>query len=121
MENLTIKVWLGTFSGTWEEYQAYFDQSNDISPFGKDIDQSMNDYDPDFIGVLPLSPSEIDIKELIKQCPLGLDASIKLMENCYKYGITIANVIMFYSGETRHIEVGEIFHQLLYMGEFPLL
>lgn len=121
IDDSTIKIWIGTFSGAEGEYHAYFDQSQDISQFGKDIGEPIRDYDPDFIGILPVSPWEIEVKELIKQCPLGLDASIKLIENCHAQGITIANAVIFYSGETKKLEIGEILHQMTYMGEYPLL
>ena len=48
-----IHLWIGTTTKTQEEYDEYSDQDHDTSPFATDI--GIEEYDEDFIGIIPLS------------------------------------------------------------------
>jgi len=57
-------------------------------------------------------------EELVKETPLGKKSREELVRQCHEMGINYGNAIYFYSGDTRDIEVGEIFNQLVYVGEY---
>jgi len=43
-----------------------------------------------------------------------------LVEKCKEMGIYQGNAVFFYSGDTRDIVEGEIFNQLVYVGQYDL-
>mgnify|MGYP002739208565 FL=1 len=112
-----IKIWIGTFEGTNEEFQSYFDEDNHCL-FCKDINEE--EYDPDFIGIIPLFDSVLDVEFLAKETPLGAKNRTLLVEKCKEMGIYQGNAVFFYSGDTRDIVEGEIFNQLVYVGQYDL-
>ncbi|GIM57780.1 hypothetical protein CAPN006_21720 [Capnocytophaga canimorsus] len=112
-----IKIWIGTFRGSNEEYLKYFDEDVECG-FCKDIDEE--EYDPDFIGIIPLSEKIVSIEVLAKETPLSFKSQTILLEDCMKMGIDQGNAVLFYSGETREIEKGEEFNQLIFIGEYDL-
>ncbi|HLW63166.1 MAG TPA: immunity 22 family protein [Flavobacterium sp.] len=108
-----IKVWIGTFHGNEENYLSYFDE--DDCKFCDDIEE---EYDPDFIGIIPLFSEIVSIEELARQTPLGASSRDLLINDCLSLNINEGNAVLFYSGDTREIEQGEIFNQLKYIGEY---
>lgn len=110
-----IKIWLGIFQGNSKEYLLYFEEETECN-FNKDIQEI--EYDPDFIGIIPLFDKFLNIEELVKETPLGKKSREELVRQCHKMGINYGNAIFFYSGDTRDIEIGEIFNQLVYVGEY---
>ena len=112
-----IKIWIGTFEGTNEEFQSYFDEDYNCL-FCKDINEE--EYDPDFIGIIPLFDRVLDVEFLAKETPLGAKNRTLLVEKCKKMGIYQGNAVFFYSGDTRDIVEGEIFNQLVYEGQYDL-
>ena len=110
-----IKIWLGTFQGNSKEYLLYFEEETECN-FNKDIQEL--EYDLDFIGIIPLFDKFLNIEELVKETPLGKKSREELVRQCHKMDIHYGNAIFFYSGDTRHIEIGEIFNQLVYVGEY---
>lgn len=109
-----IKVWIGTFQDNNENYLSYFDE--DDCKFCDDIGE--DEYDPDFIGILPLFNGTVSIEELVRQTPLGAISRDLLINDCLSLNINKGNAVLFYSGDTREIEQGEIFNQLKYIGEY---
>lgn len=59
-----IKIWLGTFQGNSKEYLLYFEEETECN-FNKDIQEL--EYDPDFIGIIPLFDKFLNIEELVKK------------------------------------------------------
>lgn len=111
-----IKIWIGTFTGVETVYLDYFDEDN--CKFCNDILQ--DEYDPDFIGIIPLYSDIVPIDELVLQTPLGRDSREELINDCKILNIDMGNAVLFYSGETREITKGEVFNQLIYIGEYPV-
>ena len=105
-----IKIWIGTFEGTNEEFQSYFDEDYNC----------LFCNDPDFIGIIPLFDSVLDVEFLAKETPLGAKNRTLLVEKCKEMGIYQGNAVFFYSGDTRDIVEGEIFNQLVYEGQYDL-
>ena len=95
-----IKIWLGTFQGDNDEYLSYFEDETECN-FSKDIQEI--EYDPDFIGIIPLFDKFLDIEELVKETPLGKKSREELVRQCHEMGINYGNAIYFYSGEIQEI------------------
>ena len=112
-----IKIWIGTFEGTNEEFQSYFDEDNNCL-FCIDIHDEV--YAPDFIGFFALFDRVIDVECLAKETPLGAKNRTLLVEKCKEMGIYQGNAVFFYSGDTRDIVEGEIFNQFVYEGQYDL-
>ena len=72
-----IKIWLGTFQGNSKEYLLYFEEETECN-FNKDIQEL--EYDPDFIGIIPLFDKFLNIEELVKETPLGKKSREELVE-----------------------------------------
>ncbi len=111
-----IKVWIGTFKGKEEEYLQYFDEEVEVCGFCKDIREE--EYDPDFIGIIPLFNTLVSIETLAKQTPLGAKSRDLLFRDCLSFNVDKGNAVLFYSGDTREIKPGELFNQLTYIGEY---
>ncbi|TNH15594.1 hypothetical protein FIA56_02980 [Testudinibacter sp. TR-2022] len=108
-----IKVWIGAFNGSEDDYLSYFDEDN--CKFCSDIEE---EYDPDFIGIIPLFSEIVSVEELAKKTPLGAGSRDLLVHDCLSLGIREGNAVLFYSGDTREIEQAEVFNQLKYIGEY---
>ncbi|MFJ1430201.1 immunity 22 family protein [Capnocytophaga canimorsus] len=112
-----IKIWIGTFNGNNEEYLEYFDENTEFG-FCRDIDEE--EYDPDFIGIIPLFNEIVNTESLVKETPLSFKSQAVLLEDCRKMHIYKGNALLFYSGQTRKIEKGEKFNNLTFIGEYDL-
>ncbi len=110
-----IKIWTGFFKGNEEEYLQYFEEDDDCG-FCKDIHEE--EYDPDFIGIIPLFNERLDIEKLATYTPLCIKSRKLLVDDCRSLGIKEGNAILFYSGDTREIKQGEVFNQLIYINEY---
>lgn len=111
-----FKIWIGVITSTEEEYLTYFDEYQDPCGFCKDIEEE--EYDPDFIGIIPLFDELVDIEILANETPLSIENIQRLVDDCQKMGISKGNAIVFYSGDTRKISKGEVFGQLIFIGEY---
>ncbi len=121
-----IKVWLGITTLNAESYLNSFeldyevedfeDPNYKICGFCKHIGEVW--YDEDFIGIIPIFNDKVSLEILVSETPLSSSSRDKLKRECQKMGIEFGNAILFYSGETREINLGEDFNGLKYLGEY---
>ena len=65
-----VHIWIGTFSGSEKEYEDYFNLQD--SPCRFCIDINTDEFDEDFIGIIPLFSEEQDIGILLQQVPIDM-------------------------------------------------
>jgi hypothetical protein len=114
-----IHIWIGTVTVSENIYNEYFDQDNNISLFMKDIGIN-EEYDEDFIGILPLFNEEKDIEYLLNEIPVDTNNIKNIMEKCEKSGINKGNAVVFFTDSS--IEVvkpyKDSYNGLKYIGMF---
>ena len=59
-----VHIWIGSFLESEEVYEDYFNQQHSPCPFCVDI--NADEYEEDFIGIIPLFNEEQDISVLLQ-------------------------------------------------------
>jgi len=88
-----IHIWIGTTSKSEEEFEKYFDQDNEISEFALDI--GIEEYDEDFIGIIPIFSKTESIDTLLKEIPLKQHLYDTVVNKCKELGIINGNAILY--------------------------
>lgn len=115
-----IHLWVGTTTADEETYNEYFDQEDDISQFSKDIGFN-EEYDEDFIGILPLFGKEIPVEDILEnEVPLDKNSVAEVLEICKKMGIEKANAAFYLTDSSITVEepYKDEYNGLKYIGEY---
>lgn len=88
-----IHLWIGTTSKSDEEWMAYFNQEDAISQFSIDI--GIDEYDEDFIGILPLFAEKTDIKSLLDETPVSAEHMADAIKKIESLNIKAANAVFY--------------------------
>ena len=114
-----IHLWIGTTTKKEAEYEKYFDPLNkDISQFGKDI--NVEEYDEDFIGIIPLFKQEVDLTDILNEVPIDrMDIKLALDE-CARLKIEKANAVFYLTDASVEIQkpFKDNYNELKYIGMF---
>lgn len=122
-----LKIWLGTVTSNEETYLKNFELDYETEDFDDpeykvcNFCKHINDdwYDEDFLGIIPLSKNQETAKTLLSKTPLNTKNREQAESDAKSLNINSGNAILFYSGETREINLGETFEGLKYIGEYP--
>ena len=116
-----IHLWLGTITESEEKYEQYFEQDNlpegEFCSFCKDIGLN-EEYDEDYIGIIPLFKKVIPLKKLLKEAAIDTSSLPMVEERCKELGITGGNAILWYSDSNLTISSKKKYNGLTYIGEF---
>ncbi|MGN7986167.1 immunity 22 family protein [Pedobacter sp. 22226] len=115
-----VHVWIGTTMADEENFYAYFNQDEDISQFSKDLGTG-EEYDEDFIGILPLFKSQVPVVEvLVNQIPIAVRSIIYAAASCERYGIESVNAAFYLTDSTVNVpDAGpKSYNGLRYVGVF---
>jgi hypothetical protein len=99
-----IHIWIGTTKQTEEEYLKYFeldystegdfeDPEYKLCQFCKDL--SVEWYDEDFIGIVPIFHMEMPVSVLLNEIPLNSNEISNVLSACEKIGLVKANAIFY--------------------------
>lgn len=113
-----IHLWIGTTTKTEREYEEYFGQNNDVSPFGKDI--GIEEYDEDFIGIIPPFEQEIALSDILNEAPIDSSDIKSVLEECKRLNIEKANVVLYLTDASVEIlkPYKDNYNELKYIGLF---
>ncbi|QQE86506.1 immunity 22 family protein [Pseudomonas putida] len=122
-----IHVWVGSNFESEADYLKYFeldysvgidDPSYKMCGFCKDV--GIRWYDEDFIGIIPRSPQEVGLDEIIKDSSVDPSELDRLKAICLSKGINNANAIFWYSdgGIVVSEPLKKSYNGLVYIGLF---
>ena len=113
-----VHIWIGTTSKNEDEFDRYFDQNNDLCQFCKDA--GIEQYDEDFIGIIPVFESETDICDILAEVPIDEKCIDLAVSNSTKLGIEKANAVFYLTDSSVSIEGYEdkLYNDLKYIGMF---
>jgi len=108
-----INIWIGQTEKSLKDFNKYFDLSNDLCDFCKDIGEEW--YDEDLIGVYFNSKCN-NLNAAIEETP---DSSLytEIKNICLSKDITTANAMFYYSDELE-IDKDKKYNSLIYIGQF---
>lgn len=110
-----IHIWLGYFSGYEDEFENYFNQEISPCQFCTDID--IDEYDEDYIGIIPLFKEKVAVQYLLDEVPIDVDDIAKVLEECKKRGIKEGNAIFYLTDSSISIKNSEgDYNELKYLG-----
>lgn len=110
-----IHIWIGFFSKRENEYEQYFDQEVPPCQFCKDID--CEEYDEDFIGIIPLFKEKVGIEQLLDEVPIDENEIPKVIEKCKAMNISDGNAIFYITDASIIIKNTEkSYNELKYIG-----
>ncbi len=113
-----VHIWIGTTSKNEDEFDRYFDQNNDLCQFCKDA--GIEQYDEDFIGIIPVFESETDIRDILAEVPIDEKCIDLAVSNSTKLGIQKANAVFYLTDSSVSIEGydNKLYNDLRYIGMF---
>lgn len=112
-----IHIWIGTFSKSEEEYDNYFNQENSQCQFCADFD--IEEYDEDFIGIIPLFKEKISVQSLLDEVPIDEEDIPKALKTCEKKNIKNGNAIFYLTDSSVSIKDTEkSYNELIYIGMY---
>ncbi|WP_238619191.1 immunity 22 family protein [Bacteroides salyersiae] len=88
-----VHIWIGTFSGSKKEYEDYFNLQDSPCRFCIDIDA--DEFDEDFIGIIPLFNEEQDISVLLQEVPIDMDDIEDVLTSCKVMNIEKGNAVLY--------------------------
>ena len=110
-----IHIWIGFFSKGENEYAQYFNQEEPPCQFCKDID--CEEYDEDFIGIIPLFEEKVGVEQLLDEVPIDENEIPKVIEKCKAMNISVGNAIFYMTDASIIIENTEKkYNELKYIG-----
>ncbi len=110
-----IHIWIGSYFDGIEKYEEYFKQDNSPSQFCKDI--GIEEYDDDFIGIIPLFYNEVNILTLLLKVPVEESEKSKILKRCNNLGLEKGNAIFYLTDSSICIKDTENdYNGLLYIG-----
>lgn len=110
-----IHIWIGSYFDGIEKYEEYFNQDNPPCQFCKDI--GIEEYDDDFIGIIPLFCDEVNILTLLLEAPVEESEKNKILKRCGALGLEKGNVIFYLTDSSIYINDAEnVYNGLLYIG-----
>jgi len=115
-----IHLWIGTTAVDEAVYNLYFDQEDELSQFSKDIGLA-EEYDEDFIGILPIFKNPPPIKELLeKEIPIDKDSIAEVLAVCETMGIHSINAAFYLTDSAIAIAKPnkKEYNGLRYLGEY---
>lgn len=112
-----IHIWIGTFSKSEEEYDNYFNQAKSQCQFCTDID--IEEYDEDFIGIIPLFKEKMSIQSLLNEVPIDKEDIPKALKTCENMNIKDGNAIFYLTDSLISIKNTEkSYNELFYIGMY---
>ena len=113
-----IHLWIGFTSKTEKEYEEYFDQDSNTSQFGKDI--GIEEYDEDFIGIIPLFEQEVDVNDILDEIPIDDDCIESVLSECKRLDIEKVNAVFYLTDASVEITkpYKENYNGIKYIGLF---
>jgi hypothetical protein len=115
-----IHLWIGTTAVDEAVYNLYFDQEDELSQFSKDIGLA-EEYDEDFIGILPIFKNPPTVKVLLeKEIPIDKDSIAEVLAVCETMGIHSINAAFYLTDSTITIAKPnkKEYNGLRYLGEY---
>jgi hypothetical protein len=114
-----IHIWIGNTSLNQEKYDKYFSQDDDVSDFFKDLG-IFEEYDEDFIGIIPIFKEALPIEEIFKkEIPINNKDVTKAINECRKLDVLYANAVVFLTDSTVLIsDIKDSYNGLKYIGLF---
>ncbi|SHG42966.1 immunity 22 family protein [Pedobacter caeni] len=92
-----VHIWLGQVQKEEEDYFEYFNQEDGSSEFSKDIGTE-EEYDEDFIGMLPLFEQELPILQILEdEVPIDEEDIPKALQRCNELSMEFANAVFYLS------------------------
>lgn len=92
-----VHIWLGQINRGNDQYFEYFNQEDEISQFSKDIGSS-EEYDEDFIGMLPPFEQELSVLQILEdEVPIDVKDIPKALQRCNDLNIKSANAVFYLS------------------------
>jgi len=88
-----VHIWIGTFSGSEKEYEDYFNLQD--SPCRFCIDINTDEFDEDFIGIIPLFSEEQDISILLQQVPIDMGDIKNALIKCKAMELVKGNAVFY--------------------------
>ena len=93
----------------------YFNQEEPPCQFCKDID--CEEYDEDFIGIIPLFEEKVGVEQLLDEVPIDENEIPKVIEKCKAMNISVGNAIFYITDASIIIENTEKkYNELKYIG-----
>lgn len=112
-----VHIWIGTFSGSEKEYEDYFNLQD--SPCRFCIDINTDEFDEDFIGIIPLFNEEQDISILLQQVPIDMDDIKNALTKCKAMELVKGNAVFYLTDVSLTIPNKEkSFNGLKYIGMY---
>ncbi|MGM9475221.1 immunity 22 family protein [Pedobacter sp. GSP4] len=115
-----VHIWIGTTTADEETFNAYFDQEEEMSRFSQDIGLD-EEYDEDFIGILPIMDREYPVAEIIaNKIPISIESLTYAVASCDRYGMESANAAFYLTDSKVEIEkpIRDHYNELKYLGVF---
>lgn len=112
-----IHIWIGSYFDETEKYEEYFNQDNPPCKFCKDI--GIEEYDEDFIGMIPLFRDEVDILTLLLEASVEESEKSKILKRCGNLGLEKGNAIFYLTDSSICInDIENVYNGLLYIGMY---
>lgn len=112
-----VHIWIGTFSGSEKEYEDYFNLQD--SPCRFCIDINTDEFDEDFIGIIPLFSEEQDIGILLQQVPIDMGDIKSALIKCKAMELVKGNAVFYVTDISLTIPNKEkSFNGLKYIGMY---
>ena len=112
-----VHIWIGTFSGSEKEYEDYFNLQD--SPCRFCIDINTDEYEEDFIGIIPLFNEEQDISILLQEVPIDMDDIEDVLTKCKVMNIKKGNAVLYLTDASLVVPNKENnFYGLKYIGMY---
>ena len=112
-----VHIWIGTFSGSEKEYEDYFKLQD--SPCRFCIDINTDEFDEDFIGIIPLFSEEQDIGILLQQVPIDMGDIKSALIKCKAMELVKGNAVFYVTDVSLTIPNKEkSFNGLKYIGMY---
>lgn len=112
-----IHLWIGATSKSDEEWNQYFERENGISQFSNDIGME-EEYDEDFIGILPLFDQVTDIVSILNEIPIGQDSIADVINQAHSMDMEKANAVFYLTDSSIKLlePMKERYNDCVYLG-----
>ncbi|MCD7972855.1 MAG: immunity 22 family protein [Candidatus Azobacteroides sp.] len=112
-----VHIWLGQYTGKEEQYENYFNQK--VPPGQFCIDMGMDEYDEDFIGIIPLFEEMVSIPELLEEVPIEENELLNASKESEKLKIKEGNAVFYLTDFSVVVQNKEkTYNQLTYLGMY---
>ena len=116
-----LHLWIGFTRKSEDSYEKYFEQDDlaegKYCQFCQDIGLD-EEYDEDFIGILPLLEESVILDEIIEEIPIHEDDVPLLKKRCAELNINKINAIFWYSDPDLRFNHDKKFNGIKYIGMF---